>query len=219
MDKNIISKIEKYKKLYYNIFINNEYFTTLHSEVLDKFSLKEGKILEDIDLEDIKIYAEERKARERCLYLISYRDHSWKELYEKLLKSVSEEVARKSVQKMEDIGLIDDIKYGMALAKKYLVIKKWGFKKAKYELSLKGISSENIDIIFREYQYEVDILDNIKFIIEKKHKKNLLDYKGNQKIIASLLRMGHSYSDIKIVIDDITEDINTEDINTEDIND
>ena len=120
---------------------------------------------------------------------------------------------------MEDIGLIDDIKYGMALAKKYLVIKKWGFKKAKYELSLKGISSENIDIIFREYQYEVDILDNIKFIIEKKHKKNLLDYKGNQKIIASLLRMGHSYSDIKIVIDDITEDINTEDINTEDIND
>ena len=35
MDKNIISKIEKYKKLYYNIFINNEYFTTLHCEVLD----------------------------------------------------------------------------------------------------------------------------------------------------------------------------------------
>ena len=208
MDKKIISKIEKYKKLYYNIFINNEYFATLHSEVLDKFSLKEGKTLEDTSLRDIKLYAEERKARERCLYLISYRDHSWKELYEKLLKSVSEEVARRSVEKMEDIGLIDDMKYGMALAKKYLFVKKWGFKKVEYELSLKGISSENIEIILEEYQEEVNVFDNIKFIIEKKHKKNLLDYKGNQKIITSLLRMGHSYSDIKIVIDEIIEDIN-----------
>ena len=68
-------------------------------------------------LEQIIFANDYRKARERALYLLEYRDHSFKELYDKLEKNYSNEVCEAVMQKMVELGLINDEEYAEKYAR------------------------------------------------------------------------------------------------------
>ena len=74
--------------------------------------LKEGLPVTEEQLEEIRYEADYRKARERALYLLEYRDHSRKELIDKLLRSVNNpSIAEEIADKMEEYGFLDDERY------------------------------------------------------------------------------------------------------------
>ena len=152
------------------------------------------------------VYANlKRKAKQRALYLISYRDHSYKELYEKLEKTYKEQIATEISDKMVELGFIDDEKYARRLIQNYWNTKRFGIRRIKFELSKKGIDKYLIEDLI----YEIDpdeALDKIREVIERKYYRNLNDEKGVQRIIAALARMGHDYSDIRAVIRELTDD-------------
>lgn len=193
-----ITDIVKAKGDRYTIFVDGEYWYIIDLEIIMQNHLKISMEVDEDFLEDIMMQAQRRKARERAYYLLGYRDHSKKELYDKLLKSACPKVAMDIILMVEEQGLLDDEKYAAKLARYYMLSKKWGAKKAYQEMYRRGIDKEIITVAIEEC--EVDFVEHIKGIIDKKYYDCLEDYKGKQKLIAALMRLGYCYDDIKTAI-------------------
>ncbi len=193
-----ITDIVKAKGSRYTVFVDDEYWYILDLEIIMANALKISTEVDEDFLEDIMMQAERRKARERAYYLLGYRDHSKKELYDKLLKSARPEIAMDIINMVEEQGLLNDEDYAGKLARYYMLSKKWGAKKAYYEMLKRGIDKELILSAIDEC--DVDFTEQIKAIIDKKYYDCLEDYKGKQKLIAALMRLGYSYDDIKTAI-------------------
>ena len=146
----------------------------------------------------------ERKAHERALYLLGYRDHCYTELYKKLEKTYDEEIARKTCDKMVKIGFVDDVKYATKLAINLIFTKRFGLRKVKWDMMQKGLSRELVEEVLEEYEYE-DATARIAQLIERKYARYLTDEKGVNKVTNALARMGHNYADIKRAISDYIE--------------
>lgn len=193
-----ITAIEKAKGERYTVFVDDEYWYILDMEIILGNHLKPGLEVDEDFLDNLMRQAERRRARERAYYLLGYRDHSKKELYDKLLKSARPEICLEIIELVESQGLLDDYDYANKLANYYLNSKKWGQKRTYMELLKKGVDKE---IIAEAINYcEVDYVTHIKEIIERKYYDKLDDYKDRQKVIAALLRLGYKYDDIKIAI-------------------
>ncbi|WMJ22452.1 RecX family transcriptional regulator [Paludicola sp. MB14-C6] len=193
-----ITNIEKAKATRYTISVDNEYWYILDLEIIMQNHLKIGMEVDEDFLDDIKMQAERRKARERAYYLLGYRDHSKKELYDKLLESARPEIAFEILSMVEEQGLINDENYARKLARYYLEQKNWGEKRAVYEMYKKGIDKELAEIAIEEC--DVDVIQQISKIIDKKYYLYMDDFKGKQKVIAALMRLGYSYDDVKAAI-------------------
>ncbi|MEG1996248.1 MAG: regulatory protein RecX [Oscillospiraceae bacterium] len=198
-----ITDIQKANGSRYTIFIDDEYWYILDGEIILANNLRVGAEVSQQQLDDYKQQAQVRKARERAFYLISYRDHSQKEMFNKLKKSVDEKVAAQTVAMLVKQGLIDDTAYAQKLSDYYLITKKWGKRKAMYEMLNKGIDKELITASLDEC--EVDTSANIIEIIEQKYYDKLTDYNDRQKVIAALMRRGYVYSQIKTAIDEYAQ--------------
>lgn len=194
-----ITSIEKAKGNRYTIYVDGEYWYILDAEIILQNSLKTGQTVDSKLLEKWKEQAERRKARERAYYLLGYRDHSAKELYDKLLHSVSSEIAVETVALMIEQGYINDAAYADKLARYFLQSKKWGERRALQEMVRRGIDRETAENALAEC--EVDTPDQIKAILEKKYASLLANAddsrKANQKVTAALMRLGYDYSDIR----------------------
>lgn len=194
-----ITDIQRAKGERYRIYLDDEYFATLDAEIIMQNHLRLDKEVDAEAMEELLWQAERRKARERGYYLLSYRDHSKKELYDKLLGSARPEIALSIIELLEEQGLLNDEEYANKRARYYLENKKWGGKKVYYELLRRGIDKETA----REAidSCEVDPIPQIKAIIEKKYYDCVTDYKARQKATAALLRMGFDYGAVKAAIE------------------
>lgn len=203
-----ITSIEKAKGNRYTIYVDGEYWYILDAEIILQNSLKTGRDVDPKLLEELKEQAERRKARERAYYLLGYRDHSAKELYDKLLHSVSPETAAETVALMIEQGYINDAAYAEKLARYFLQSKKWGGRRALQEMVRRGIDRETAENALADC--EVDTSGQIKAILEKKYASLLAnaedDRKANQKVTAALLRLGYDYSDIRQVLAEYQEE-------------
>lgn len=200
-----ITNIEKYKGTRHIVYVDDEYWYILDIEIIASNGLKAGLECDKDFLENIKYKAEIRKAKERALYLLSYRDHSKSELIKKLEKNVSEQVAVLTAEKMQEFGYLDDEKYAEKLAKDLILRKKLGYRRALYQMTLKGLDKDLCEEVLEEL--ENDPVEIIEKLVEKKYAKYLVDQKGKNKVINALLRLGHNYSDIKVVIDEYMDEV------------
>ena len=100
-----ITAIQKAKKGGYHLFIEEEYALTISAEVLAETGLAVGQQITPQRLDEIRQICDRRRARERALYLLESRSHSEKELYDKLCRSVPEQIAADVTCRMVELGL------------------------------------------------------------------------------------------------------------------
>lgn len=202
----IITDLKKSKKGNVLIYADGEYLTKVLPEIFLNSGLKIGDYIDDEILKNLSEAANLGKAKEKALRLLSFRDHSKKELVEKIKQSFGGEYAERAADKMEDLGLVDDEKFADSYAKELFESKLYSVRRIEYELAKKGISSELIEKIMSENVF--DERENIAKILSKKGlNKNLIENRSeNQKefrrIVAYCQRLGYSWSDISAVIND-----------------
>ena len=102
------------------MYVDGLYWASLDPEVIVDSSLKEDLECSEEFLEEIKHRADVRRAKERALYLLEYRDHSRRELVDKLKKDVDEEIAQATADKMEEFGFLDDGRYAEDVYKRQI---------------------------------------------------------------------------------------------------
>lgn len=198
-----ITAIEPKKKGLCALYIDGEFAIKLDTEVLLSNRIDVGDEIDDEKLKDVINQSNTKRAKDKAMWLISYRDYSKKELTEKIAKDSSFEAAQKAVERLEELGLINDEKYASRYAHDLLNIKRLSKSGAIRKLTEKGIdrdlARDTVD------SFDIDASENIKAIISKKYAKSLLDEKGKRRCVNGLLRLGYSYSDIKSALNEFCE--------------
>lgn len=130
------------------------------------------------------------------LRILSYGDNSCKELRIKLIsKGHNPQYVDLSIDKLEEHGYIDDVRYAENKAE-FLYSKKLMNKTAiKSELLRKGVDSQVIDSVLVEL--EIDPQEALNQLLTTKYRRYLDNEKGRNKTVAALRRLGYSWSDIK----------------------
>ena len=193
-----ITGVEKKQGTRYTVFVDDEYWYILDIELIAANGIREGLCCDEAFLEDVRQQAERRKAKERALYLLEYRDHTRKELVDKLKRSVSAEIAEETADRMEELGFLDDERYAESMAAWLLHTKRLGKRAALFKMQQKGFSRAVAEEALR--LNDCDPKEALRELLEQRYARYLTDQKGVQKVTNALARLGHSYADIKEVI-------------------
>lgn len=177
----------KLKRLLKNKYLfENGLNIGLSNEIISEYDLKRR---EELSQEEY-LRVLELAALSTSYFYLAKRDYSKKEIYNKLLQKYWEKIpVQKVILILEAKGLLDDLEF----AKNYVKTKKGGRKKIEYDLKVKGISSSILKEALESYENE-DELSELRKAWDK------LGSRDEQKKIASLMRKGYSYGDIKKIL-------------------
>lgn len=199
-----IESVEKYKGSTYRVNFSEGEPAFVNSDIISQFNIKGGMQLPESAWEQVVHANEFRRARERALYLLDYRDYSYIELFKKLENNYDEDICYEVVDSLAKVGIIDDRRYAANLAEKFVAVKKFGYYRAVREMQQKGISRELADEVLADY--EDDTQERICELLATKYARRLEDENGVTKVKNALVRQGYSYSDINAALDEFLED-------------
>lgn len=200
----IVDKIEKFKGNTYKVELSDGDEFYINFDTVIKFSLSENMDLSDEEVLEIKRSDELRKARERALYLLDYKDYSFVELYEKLEKNYDEDVCLEVVQGLASVGIVDDRRFAERLGERLVVTKGFGYYRAKQEMLRKGLDRDLVEEVLEQYQD--DTIARLEELVENKYLHKIYDEKSLNRVKNALVRQGYSFSDINIVLSQIEFD-------------
>ncbi|MDD6825176.1 MAG: regulatory protein RecX [Oscillospiraceae bacterium] len=193
----IIDSVKKYKGTTYEVVIDGNRIW-LHKDIVADYGLAYKKEISEEKYTDMLLASDRRRAVERGMYLLDYRDYSYKELFKKLSENYDEEICYYAVDKLVSLGIINDRRYAENLARKYIEVKKYGFYRASNEMYRKGIDRELVDEILEVYRDSTS--DRICELINKKYHDCLDDRDKLRKMKNALVRQGYSFDEINTAV-------------------
>ena len=196
-----ITSITKKNGTRWQIEVDDEYWAILDAEIIVNQHLKVGVELTEERMEEILRAADFRRARERALYLLDYRDHSRGEIVEKLSRNVDRVIAEEVADKLCELGLIDDGTYAKKLARHFLLAKKYGARRAEFEMRRKGIDGRLAAEAVAEVEPDEDLLEELALKKYGRYLEDDPDGKGRDKAIRGLMRLGHGYYEAEAAVD------------------
>lgn len=107
-----------------HLLLDDEYQITTSTTFWAEHYLPDGTEISEDDWQRLVQQINERKALNKAVELLSHRDHSAKELRDKLLRTADSDAADKAVAKMLDAGYLDDEKYARRLVRHLIEDKK-----------------------------------------------------------------------------------------------
>lgn len=198
-----VTEIRPRRKGLSALFIDGEFAMALDTQTLLEQRIDVGKELDDEQLHELIALSNERRAKEKALWLISYRSHSKKELRDKIRRTCDADAADKAVERMEELGLVNDEDFARRYAEQLLFHKRMSKRAAAYELRRKGIDQATAEEVLEEL--DVDVHEQIRALIEKKY-RNINDEKIRRRAAAALQRLGYGWEDIKAVLAEYADD-------------
>ena len=193
-----ITAVKPRRKGLSGLYLDEEFVMNLDTKTLLENRFDVGREIDDEELKDVIEQSNARRAKEKALWLLTYRAHSKKELEDKLRRTCDTDAAETAVTRMEELGLINDGAYAESCARRLLLDKKMTRRAALYELTRKGIDKETAEAVLEEI--DVDYRENIRSIIEKKY-RDIRDEKVRRRAVAALQRLGYGWEDIKAVLE------------------
>lgn len=162
------------------------------------------------NMEELIFDSEFKRAKSRAMWYLSRRDHSEKELKDKLIKGgFSQKASSLAVERMCEMGLVDDYAFAKRFYEQMVVYNHSSVKEATYKLKLKGINPEIIKEALEEKPFDEG--ENIKLLVERKYKSKLASEDGVKKVFAALVRKGFSFSDVRRALKEYSDELECED--------
>ena len=201
----IITNIEKTKKGRYSLFIQEEFLFSVHLDTYLKSKLKVGLEIGVEELEEIRLADEFLSAKQNALHILSRSSQSCGILADKLSRYYGEEAVARTIERMNELGLLNDQDYAMRFSRDCINLKKYSTTRTIQELKKRKIPPLIIEEALGQFEEDGNI-DQIVTLVLKKYKSKIMDEQGLQKTIAALMRRGFRYSDIKIAMDKIEDE-------------
>ena len=197
-----VAALKQLKKAITAVIFDDGSELLLDSELVIIENIKTGTEIENI--EELKYQSDFKRAKSRALWYLSRSDHSEKALLDKLRRGdFSEKACRDAVDRMIELGLINDEAYGSRMAE-YLSQSNVSKREAEAKLVTRGIPRQ---LAHELVASEEDECDKIKYLLEHKYANKLSDEESVKKVFAALIRKGFSYSDVKSALKDYSEEI------------
>ncbi len=196
----VVTKIADGRGKKKHIHLDDEYAFTINEDFLFMTNLTVGHEYTEDEIEDIKAQYSAYCTKNRAMDLLSRRSHSAKELETKLMRKSSKENARLAVEKMEELGFIDDEGFARSYASELWTRKYFSSSRIRRELLLKGVDGEIADAVIEEL--DGNERERIYELVEKKYLSRMTTEKGRSSLFSLLVRLGYSYSDIRSVMNE-----------------
>lgn len=199
-----ITELCEYKGNTWQIELDGKRKYYVNSSVVSDFELEKGQSLTVAELGEITGADTLRKAKKRAMYLLGERLMCRGELLAKLTKTYGEQVATEAAEYVCELGYVNDEEYAPRLAEYLIKSKRWGVRRARYEMIRRGLDRELVENTLADIP-EDEIDEELTALIEKKYAGKIGDYNDRQRTIAALARRGYDYGAIKRCINAVLE--------------
>lgn len=205
-----ITRLEEYKGETWEIELDGERRFFVNGSVVREFDLEKGQRVTKSELDRIIGADTLRKAKKRALYLLGERSLCRGELLAKLTKTYGESVAEAAAEYVCGLGYVDDEEYAAKLAVYLIKRKRWGLRKARYEMLHRGLDGELVDNALSEISEE-ELDEELTALIEKKYGAKIQDRDDRRRTIAALARRGYDFGSIKRCIEAVAQSVEDQD--------
>lgn len=188
-----VISIKAAKQHLYDIVFDDGETVAIDKTVWEHSGIREGDRLTFEEVARLLEASSTHRAREKALYYLSLRDYGSGELVQKLCRVGFDHVlAEITVNRLVDIGLIDDIRYAGMLARDMSTRKMYPKRRIAMVLREKGFHSDIIDEILLQLPPEEE--QQALELLRKKGYNGAADYVTREKALAMLARYGFSYA-------------------------
>lgn len=202
-----IESIEKYKGRTMKLTLAEGEPAFMHGDIIARYGLRAGVSVPESAWAEIVRADAFRRARERAMYLLDYRDYSYADLVKKLMDNYDEDVCFEVADKLAELGFINDRRYAETLARRLCETKLLGEYRARLYMREKGIPAAVIAQSLEPYRETA--AERAKELIERKYMKyyDPEDRLLMQKLKNALARQGYSFGEIKEAIGLMEEEL------------
>ena len=202
-----IVSVAHYKGATYEAELDDGRKLYLHADIITDFGISVGMETDRETLKKIVYASNFRRAYQRALYLLDYRDYTYSEMYGKLIENYkSEPLCTAVMKRLTEHGFIDDVRYAERMARKLVEVKRFGFRRCKRELMQKGISGFTAEDALAPYS---DVFgENLMELLKTKHSRYLTereDIKTIEKVKSALVRYGYDFTEINRAVKEYFE--------------
>ncbi len=186
-------KPQKRKEGKFNLFLEGRFAFSLPLEVVVREGLKENQEIAEEKVATLIKESDFSSIFDKVLKFLSFRPRSEFEIKEYLLKkNVGEETLRLVMQKLKQVGLVNDEAFAKWWIEQRSVFRPTGLRLVKYELRRKGVAEEIISLLLAEARPKAADALLAEKLIEKKlaRLKNLPENELKQKLYTSLSQRG-----------------------------
>lgn len=181
----------------------------LYRQTVEDFGLYSGKELQAQELEALKAAAGAMSAKMRAVRIVSASNVSQRMLEEKLVrKGENPDQAKAAVAWMAELNLVDDRQTADQVVRS-CIAKGYGPARARQALYEKRVPKEYWEEALADYPDQSEKME--AFLRDRLGPD--ADEKQRRRAIDALLRRGHSYGDIRRVLESLSFD--TEDLQEE----
>ncbi len=199
----VITRIESQKKNQdrVNIYVNNEFFMAIYTELVYSFNLKKGMEIDEDNLKNLLKDEMYIKAKNKALNILSKADQSEKKIKEKLSSEFEEDTIVKVIAFLKRNNFINDDILAQKIVNTNVNLNKCGRNKIKQNLYIKGIDKNSIDEALNDIDDNIEY-ENAMYLAKKRYDrvKNEDKRKIYQKISQHLAYKGFNYDIIKRVL-------------------
>ena len=168
----------------------------LFTEQYLELGIRKGSLIDEVTFDKLEEFSKSWRAIKKGTDLLFYSASSRVRLAQRLRsKGIDKESAENAAEHLEKIGLINeeaDVERQVASCLKKL----WGKKRIYRELCAKGYNAEivgnNVSLIDEE-----TMVQNCATLIRKKYRTVPDEPNERRKVVASLVRYGYTFSEIK----------------------
>jgi len=200
----IITKIEVQKKNddRVNIYVNDEFFIAIFTELVYTFNLKKGMTIEEENLKHILKEEMYMKAKNKALNILAKADQSEKKIREKLSSNFEDSTIDMVIEFLKKNNFINDDILAQKIVNTNVNLNRCGKNRIKQNLYNKGIDKQSIDEAISYIDTDVEF-ENAMYLAKKRYDRVKKEDKRKiyQKISQHLAYKGFSYDIIKRVLD------------------
>lgn len=167
-----IIRITKDKGPFYQIDFSDGESLKVSEDILVRYRLLKGQELENETIEEIKKNSGFDFGLQQALNYLSYQLRTEKEIRIYLKdKEIGQEDRHKIVDRLKELGLINDLTYGESYVRTNMRLSDKGPKKLAMQMQQKGLTPEIIEQALEQYTFE-DQVENAHQTAEKTYNKN-----------------------------------------------
>ena len=187
----------------YQVVFENNFVMRLYKQTVQDFGLYPGLELSEAEMVRLHEAAGAMSAKMRAVRIVAASNVSRKDLQQRLIqKGEDPKQAQEAVAWMADMQLVDDRRTAEQVVQK-CIHKGYGIARAKQALYEKKIPKEYWVEVLEDYP---DQTDTIAAYLQM-HLVNANDERQLRKVIDALLRRGHSYSQIRRGLDQVSAEL------------
>lgn len=173
----------------------------LYKQTIQDFGIYPGRAFSDEEMQNLQTAAGQMSAKMRAVRIVSASSVSKRDLEQRLVhKGEDPEQARQAVEWMSDLNLLDDRRTAEQIVQR-CIHKGYGLARAKQALYEKRIPKEYWEAVLEDYP---DQLEAIESFLRSRLGTNW-EEKDLRKAVDALLRRGHSYGQIRKVLQIISD--------------